>query len=147
MSEVTTQKEKISNKTGIENQSAIPVLPILPPSKAELARINGQRGGLRAGAGRPINPVSKTTYMRMQADKVREVIMRKVKKNIIPIVDKAIEQAIKGDNNAREFLFDRSVGKARQNVGIDGGEDAKPIQVQISEIIAVKHSIQQQGEK
>lgn len=33
------------------------------------------------------------------------------------------------DNRALDSLIDRLFGKARQNVGLDGGEDNKPIQV------------------
>lgn len=31
------------------------------------------------------------------------------------------------DNRALDSLFDRTFGKARQNIGLDGGEDGKPI--------------------
>jgi len=35
------------------------------------------------------------------------------------------------DNKAIDSLFDRALGKARQNIGLDGGEDGKPVGVVI----------------
>ena len=35
----------------------------------------------------------------------------------------------KTDNRAIDSLFDRTFGKARQNIGLDGGEDDKPIAI------------------
>lgn len=45
------------------------------------------------------------------------------------------------DNKAIDSLVDRVFGKARQNIGLDGGEKDKPINIEISEVIAKKNGL------
>ena len=92
------------------------------------------RGGIRQGAGRPKGAKS------LLAQRTREYIAKMLDKEIGPIIEVAIQQAKSGNKDARDFLFDRSHGKARQQVGIDGGED-KPFEIQISEVIARKNGL------
>ncbi len=45
----------------------------------------------------------------------------------VPIVNKLIEIGMEGNPNTLNSLLDRAFGKARQNIGLDGGATDKPI--------------------
>lgn len=92
-------------------------------------------GGARKGAGRPKG------FAALQAERTRDMVARYLENELEPIVLKAIEQAKEGNKEARDFLFDRAHGRPRQNLGIDGGEEGKPIEISISEIIARKNGL------
>ncbi len=92
-------------------------------------------GGYRPGSGR------KKGEATLAAERIRNYIAEQVERHLNPIVSKAIEQAKAGNKDARDFLLDRSFGKPRQNVGLDGGEEGDPISIQISEIIAHKNGL------
>ncbi|MEA3421967.1 MAG: hypothetical protein U9Q97_09875 [Acidobacteriota bacterium] len=77
-------------------------------------------------------------------------IVKKGEKPILVVNQKEIENYLAGeyeenkdeyyfittkvpDNKAIDSLFDRTFGKARQNIGLDGGEDGKPISIEAKE--------------
>lgn len=43
------------------------------------------------------------------------------------IVNQQIEASLSGSLQAGQYLIDRTFGKARQNIGLDGGQDNTPI--------------------
>lgn len=71
------------------------------------------RGGKRPGAGR------KPGYAALEAEKKREMIARKLEKEFEPIVEKAIEDAKKGDRFARDYLTEQAYGKVPDNLNLD----------------------------
>ena len=68
---------------------------------------NGRKGGRKKG------------YASIEAEKARNLIAEKLGKELIPIVEKAIDQAKEGDKYAREWLSDRAYGKATQFLATD----------------------------
>lgn len=68
------------------------------------------RGGKRVGAGR------KKGFPALQHEMAREILAVKLQTEFGPIVDKAIEQAKGGDNEARKWLTDRAWGRAKESV-------------------------------
>lgn len=77
---------------------------------------NGKKGG---------RPLATSTII---AQKTKEYIAIEVEKKMKPIVSKAIEQAEEGDKSARDFLFDRFMGKPVQATELTGkdGKDLIP---------------------
>ena len=78
------------------------------------------KGGYRENAGRPKGARSKLQI----ADFLTE-------KEIKELVGKAKELAKMGDKDMLKFILEQKFGKARQNIGLDGGEDGTPIGVVI----------------
>ena len=76
-------------------------------------------GGKRLGAGRPKGTIGKS---RLEADKAIEYIRERVTAELEPILDKQIEQALAGDNNARVDLYNRAYGKPKESVEVSGIE-------------------------
>ncbi len=71
------------------------------------------RGGKRTGAGR------KKGFPALQHEMAREILAQKLATDFAPIVDKAIEQAKNGDNEARKWLTDRAWGRAKESVDMN----------------------------
>lgn len=92
---------------------------------------NQDWGGKREGAGRPKGTKNKLNVL----DFFNEG-------ELTELMNKTIELA-KDDKGSKEriFLLEQVFGKARQNLGIDGGEDGKALLIQISEAIANKNGI------
>lgn len=65
---------------------------------------NGKKGG---------RPLASST---LQAQKARQYIAEQLDKNLGPIVAKAVEQAMEGNQQARDWLSDRGWGKAMQSI-------------------------------
>lgn len=88
-------------------------------------------GGKREGAGRPKGTKNKLNVL----DFFNEG-------ELTELMNKTIEIA-KDDKGSKEriFLLEQVFGKARQNLGIDGGEEGKALLIQISEAIANKNGI------
>jgi hypothetical protein len=86
-----------------------------------------QHGGKREGAGR------KKGEATLIAERTRNRIAQEVEKNLPAILGKAIEQAIEGQKDAREFLFDRGFGKATQFL-MTRDEDGEEVPVPILEL-------------
>lgn len=87
------------------------------------------KGGARPGAGRP-----KGTYNKPQ---LRDYISED---EVNKLVEKAKEQAA-DKPELLKFILDHVFGKARQNIGLDGGEDGQPLSIEISEKIAQKNGL------
>ncbi len=81
-----------------------------------------QRGGYRPGAGR------KKGIASIEAEKMHAFIAEKLSQNIGPIVAKAIEQAVDGNQAARDWLSDRALGKPKQGIELTG-KDGEPFYV------------------
>lgn len=79
----------------------------------EVSRENGKLGG---------RPVSQAT---IRAHEAKDFISEQVKNNLAPIVNKAVQQAIEGDDKARTWLSDRAWGKPLQSVTATD-EDGNP---------------------
>lgn len=75
-------------------------------------------GGRREGAGRPKGSYSKPQIRNFYTDE-----------QVMSFVDELKESA-KTDNRIKLFLAEQIFGKARQNIGLDGGEDGSPVRYQ-----------------
>lgn len=78
--------------------------------RSETSAENGKMGG---------RPVSEAT---IKAQIAREYIAEHVKQSLEPIVAKAINDAILGDDKARAWLSDRAWGKPKQEMGFTDTE-------------------------
>jgi hypothetical protein len=87
------------------------------------------KGGARPGAGRP-----KGTFNKPQ---LRDFISED---EVHALVEQAKAQAI-DKPELLKFILDHVFGKARQNIGLDGGEDGVPLSIEISEQIAQKNGL------
>lgn len=87
-------------------------------------------GGPRPGSGRPKGSGHKP--------KITDDLTDEQKKELLM---KAFVQAADGDAKLLTFFLDHIYGKARQNIGLDGGEDGKSLVIEISEAIAKKNGI------
>lgn len=83
----------------------------------EIARANGMKGG---------RPKSEAT---LRAQAARDYISKQIEDSLAPIVAKAITQAMEGDAKARDWLSDRSWGKAPINLGVDDNGEAIKIDI------------------
>jgi hypothetical protein len=79
------------------------------------------RGGYRSGAGR------KKGYSGVEAEKARELIIKKLSVSLDPIVSILIKQAKKGDIRAIKELFDRAYGKVPQATELTLEQEEHPI--------------------
>ena len=70
-------------------------------------------GGKREGAGR------KKGFKALQREKDLEYIAQRLSKELPPIVDKQIEQAKAGDNNARTDLYNRAYGRPKETMDMN----------------------------
>lgn len=84
-------------------------------------------GGKREGAGRPKGYVPKIRDF-VSAQEVEEFVAD-------------ITKRAKNSDKLAAWLGDQIFGKARQNLGIDGGEEGKALVIELSEAIAKKHDI------
>lgn len=78
----------------------------------------GTWGGVRPNSGRP-----KGSTKRPQ---LRDDLTAEQKEEII---NQAIAKALNGSEKLLQFFLEQIYGKARQNIGLDGGEDDKPIAI------------------
>jgi len=86
------------------------------------------RGGKREGAGR------KKGIASILAEKTRDYIAKRVAKENNAIVTKAVEQAKEGNQQARDWLYNRAYGAPQQHVDhtSDGKELPTPILAHVS---------------
>lgn len=82
----------------------------------------GKKGGAQPGAGRPRGVAS------IRAQEFREKVMEALEKEARPIIEKAIEQAKEGNQQARDWLTDRGIGRAMQALEISG-RDGEPLTI------------------
>lgn len=59
--------------------------------------------------------------------KVDKAVQQLILARAEEIVNVQIDAAVSGNLQAGQYLMDRTFGKARQNLGLDGGEDGAPI--------------------
>jgi hypothetical protein len=78
-------------------------------------------GGKREGAGR------KKGYAALQAEKARELICKALEKELVPIIEVAIEQAKTGDRYAREWLIERGYGKVPNQIELPDDSEGEII--------------------
>jgi hypothetical protein len=81
---------------------------------------NTQKGGARAGAGRPKSARS------LAREKANDIMSRMVLKEIVPLTQVLIEKGLDGDIQAIKELFDRGLGKVSQNVDLSSDGKALP---------------------
>ncbi len=102
----------------------------------EIQTFKSKWGGARPGAGRK----------RMKGS---EEISRMLKRKFVDYVSEdevedLIELCLTQATDKPEvlkFVMEQLFGKARQNIGVDGGEDGKSLVIQISEVIAKKNGL------
>jgi hypothetical protein len=82
----------------------------MPDKRSETSAENGRKGG---------RPVSEAT---IKAQLAREYIAEHLKQSLEPIVAKAINDAILGNDSARKWLSDRAWGMPKQDVGFTDTE-------------------------
>lgn len=75
------------------------------------------KGGARPGAGRPIGSTNRPQIQKFFTVEELETFMAKLKRD--------------AETNPKVALWfaEQLFGKARQNIGIDGGEDGTPVQM------------------
>lgn len=66
-------------------------------------------------------------HLRWEKVKVDKAVNQVILAQAVPLAQKLIEIAMEGNPNAINSLLDRAFGKARQNIGLDGGAEDKPI--------------------
>jgi hypothetical protein len=86
-------------------------------SPPHIARENGKKGGRPKG------------FAALEAERVRNLIAKKLVKHHAPIIARAIDAAKKGDRYAREWLYERAYGKAPQALTGEGGG---PVEITIT---------------
>ena len=91
-----------------------------------------KRGGHREGAGRPrVEPVyrdrSKNAVAAKQAASMKKKVREYMTEKDTQLLMKRIKTWAKGDKRMAMWLADQVFGKARQNMGLDGGTEGAPI--------------------
>lgn len=74
-------------------------------------------GGLRQGAGRPLGSKSEKT---LEREALRQYIFDEVKRNQKKIVAALIRGAVKGQIQASKELLERSIGKVKDQIELEG---------------------------
>lgn len=76
-------------------------------------------------AGTSLKNIEKSLkWDKKKVDKaIEQLILARAKE----IVEVQIEAATSGSLQAGQYLIDRTFGKARQNIGLDGGQEGSPI--------------------
>lgn len=87
------------------------------------------KGGARPGAGRPKGSTSKPSISKFFTPQELEVFVAKLKADA------------ETDPKIALWFADQLFGKARQNIGLDGGEDGTPVAIEVSEAIALKNDL------
>jgi hypothetical protein len=81
-------------------------------------------------------------YLKWEKQKVQKEMNNLIYQHAVPLTETLIDIAISERNpNAINSLLDRGFGKARQNIGLDGGAEDKPIVFLPAELMA-KYSIE-----
>lgn len=79
-------------------------------------------------AGAKAQIIKKQNFLKWEKAKVDKAVNQIILKNAEELVDTLVDIAINDRNpNAINSLLDRAFGKARQNIGLDGGAEDKPI--------------------
>jgi len=75
-------------------------------------------------------------YLKWEKAKVDKAVNQVILSRAVPLAEKLIEIAMDGNPNAINSLLDRAFGKARQNIGLDGGAEDKPIVFMPAQLMA-----------
>lgn len=94
---------------------------------------NNGWGGPRPNSGRPRGESDNSILKR----KLRDYISS----DELDLFVESLKSKAMEDSKVMMYLIDHIFGKARQNVGLDGGEDGKSIIIEIAEAIANKNDI------
>lgn len=93
-------------------------------------------------AGAKAEIIKKQNYLKWEKAKVDKAVNQIILSKAEKLVDTLVDIAISDRNpNAINSLLDRAFGKARQNIGLDGGAEDKPIvfmPAQLMEKYAIK---------
>lgn len=87
-----------------------------------------KRGGKRENAGRPKGTISDATRRGME---IKDILSRKLREEIEPIIDAQIKQAKKGDVQQFKNMLEQVIGKPVESVKLSGDQDA-PILIDIT---------------
>ena len=78
-------------------------------------------------------------HLKWEKVKVEKAMNQVIMAQAVPLAEKLIEIAMDGNPNAINSLLDRAFGKARQNIGLDGGAEDKPIVFMPAQLLAKYH--------
>lgn len=103
------------------------------------------RGGKRPGAGRKKGSITvgrfRTIGQIKSLSQIRRAFMDYVdEKQIQKLVKFTLEKA-EVNSDILRFVMEQVFGKARQNIGVDGGDEGKALILHISEEIAKKNQL------
>ena len=101
-------------------------------NKQEIQK-KGKHGGARVGGGRPVGSSNKPRIADFMPDN-----------DIKELMERYLERA-KVEDKVMIHLIENVLGKARQNIGLDGGEEDKPIAI-LNEIISSHNSNEESSE-
>lgn len=65
--------------------------------------------------------------LKLDKKKAEQAMEKVIYENVHGIVSSMVAEATQGSYQHASYLLDRAFGKARQNIGIDGGEEGAPI--------------------
>jgi hypothetical protein len=94
---------------------------------------NGNWGGPREGAGRPRGESDNSILRR----KLRDYISS----DELDLFVESLKSKAMEDSKVMMYLIDHIFGKARQNLGLDGGEEGKALIIQVAEAIKDKNKL------
>ncbi len=81
-------------------------------------------------------------HLKWEKQKVEKAMNQVILEKAVPLAETLIDIALNERNpNAINSLLDRAFGKARQNIGLDGGAEDKPIVFMPSSLM-VKYGIE-----
>lgn len=76
-------------------------------------------------------------HLRWEKNKVDKAVNQVLMESAVPIAQMMVEVALTDRNpNVGDKILDRLLGKARQNIGLDGGADDKPIVFMPAQLMA-----------
>ena len=94
--------------------------------------LDGRTSGGKFTKGHRISVGNKGNRTMTRAKELHRVLYNAVgTASLKKIIEKMIEQAKKGDKDARKECFDRLWGKAQQNLVIGGNQELPPIRLEI----------------
>ena len=89
---------------------------------------SSQWGGRRVGAGRPKGTGHKPKIVDDLTDEEQTDLLKK-----------AYDLAKAGDSRLLQFFMEQLYGKARQNIGLDGGEEDKALRIIFDQAFKDRH--------
>jgi hypothetical protein len=95
--------------------------------------------GTQGGPGAPVQ-TEEEKIKRKALKEIKESYIKRLTEALPKIDPILIQKGIDGDLTAIKEINDRVLGKPRQSIGVDGGEEGQPIYIQLSESIAKKRN-------